>query len=306
MNITVLATACLGALLLAHAAAAQAPAGSARPLVGGHGNNVTAFIAEFDDNGDGAVSWAEFDAFRRARFDATDSNKDGTVDDAEYVREFDERMAMEIDRERVALVEQTRARFAALDTDKDGQISRAEFDATGEDTWKAGQNVLAARGNGKHKDEAAQTGTAPRTAAGAQRFDNRSRSRLDMPTSHTAEGFLALYDGNGDGKVDRAEFQQARDAQFARTDSNGDGRLALEEYLGEFETRVDRRAAALDQGEDRQVHVRFGVLDADKDGRMTFAEYQVSGKRLFETADRNKDGTVDAADAKVAPPAARR
>ena len=82
--------------------------------------------------------------------------------------------------------------------------------------------------------------------------------------------------------------------------------MALDDYLAEFETRVDRRIAALDQGSDRQVHVRFGVLDADKDGRMTFAEYQVSGKRLFETADRNKDGVVDAADAKVPAPAPRR
>lgn len=303
MKITVLATACLGTLLSV-AAAAQAPADPPRPLVGGHGNNVTAFIAEFDDTGDGAVSWAEFEAFRRARFDATDTNKDGSVDRDEYVREFDARMAAEIDRERAALMDQARTRFTALDTDKDGQISRAEFDAAGASTWTAGQKVLAAKGT--HAHAAAQPETQPRTAAGAQRFDARARSRLDMPTSHTAEGFLALYDGNGDGTVDRAEFQQARDAQFTRTDGNGDGRLALDEYLGEFDTRVERRAAALNQGEDRQVHVRFGVLDADKDGRMTFAEYQVSGKRLFDTADRNKNGVVDAADAAVAPPAARR
>ena len=32
--------------------------------------------------------------------------------------------------------------------------------------------------------------------------------------------------------------------------------------------------------------MRFGVLDTDKDGKMTFAEYQASGKRLFDTADR--------------------
>ncbi|HID8534983.1 TPA: EF-hand domain-containing protein [Stenotrophomonas maltophilia] len=301
MKTTVLASACLGTLLLSSAVSAQSTPGP-RPLVGGHGNNVLAFIAEHDDNGDGRVTWQEFETFRRNRFDATDSNKDGTVDEAEYVAEYDARVAAEIDRERAAQVEQTKARFAALDTDKDGFVSRAEFDSAGEKTWQSGKQALASKGGGGK----ATTSSEARTAAGAQRFDNQRRSRLGMPTSHTAAGFLELYDENGNGEVDLAEYRRVRDAQFARTDSNGDGRLALDDYLAEFETRVDRRIAALDQGSDRQVHVRFGVLDADKDGRMTFAEYQVSGKRLFETADRNKDGVVDAADAKVPAPAPRR
>lgn len=301
MKITVLASACFAALLLSSAVSAQTTPGP-RPLVGGHGNNVLAFIAEHDDNGDGRVTWQEFETFRRTRFNATDTNNNGIVEEAEYVAEFDARVAAEIERERAAQVEQTKARFAALDTDKNGQISRGEFDAAGEKTWQGGQKALAS----KASDAKAAPQREAKTAAGAQRFDNQPRSRLGMPTSHTAAGFLELYDENGDGKVDRAEYQRVRDAQFARTDRNGDGQLSLEEYLAEFETRVDRRIDAMDQGGDRQVHVRFGVLDADKDGHMTFAEYQVSGKRLFETADRNKDGVVDTADATLPPPQPRR
>ncbi|AWH53542.1 hypothetical protein C1924_10295 [Stenotrophomonas sp. ESTM1D_MKCIP4_1] len=301
MKTTVLASACVAALLVSSAASAHtAPA--ARPLVGGHGNNVQAFIAEHDDNNDGRVTWQEFETFRRARFDATDTDRNGTVEEAEYVAEFDARVAAEIERERAAQVEQTKARFAALDTDRNGLVSRAEFDAAGEKTWQGGQKALA--------NKATETKDAPkheaRTAAGAQRFDSRRRSRLGMPTSHTAAGFLELYDENGDGKVDRAEYDRVRAAQFARTDGDADGQLSLDEYLAEFETRVDRRIDALDQGGDRQVHVRFGVLDADKNGHMTFAEYQVSGKRLFDTADRNKDGVVDAVDATLPPPQPRR
>lgn len=301
MKTTVLASACVAALLLSTAVSAQTAPGP-RPLVGGHGNNVLAFIAEHDDNADGRVTWQEFETFRRARFDATDTDRNGTVEEAEYVAEFDARVAAEIDRERATQVEQTKVRFAALDTDKNGQVSRAEFDAAGEKTWQGGQKALASR---MSESKAAPEREA-KTAAGAQRFDNQRRSRIGMPTSHTAAGFLELYDENGDGKVERAEYERVRDAQFARTDSNGDGQLALDEYLAEFETRVDRRIDALDQGGDRQVHVRFGVLDADKDGHMTFAEYQVSGKRLFETADRNKDGVVDAVDARLPAPEPRR
>lgn len=301
MKTTVLCSACVAVLVLSFAVSAQTPAGP-RPLVGGHGNNVQAFIAEHDDNGDGRVTWDEFEAFRRTRFDATDSDNNGTVEESEYVAEFDARVAAEIERERAAQVEQTKARFAALDTDRNGQISRAEFDAAGEKTWQGGQMALASQG----KEGKAAPEREAKAAAGAQRFDNQPRSRLGMPTSHTAAGFLELYDENGDGKVDRAEYQRVRDAQFVRTDSNGNGQLSLDEYLAEFETRVDRRIDAMDRGGDRQVHVRFGVLDADKDGHMTFAEYQVSGKRLFETADRNKDGVVDAVDATLPSPEPRR
>jgi Ca2+-binding EF-hand superfamily protein len=302
MKTGILAGACLCALLPL-TLAAQTSSPQPRPLIGGHGNNVAAFIAEFDDNGDGKVTWQEFEQFRRARFDATDSNHDGVVDEDEYVHEFDARMAQELERARAAQVEQTGARFAALDTDKDGKVSRKEFDAAGEKTWQGGQRVLADKGKGKA--DAGYTPGEAKTAGSAQRFDNAGGNRLGMPTSHTAEGFLALYDGNGDGKVDRAEFDQARDAQFARTDRDGDDALSQDEYLAEYEDRLDRRIASMNQGENRQVHVRFGVLDADKDGKMTFAEYQVSGKHLFETADRNHDGVVDAADAKLPPPKAR-
>ncbi|WMJ69436.1 EF-hand domain-containing protein [Stenotrophomonas sp. 24(2023)] len=302
MKRSLLIGACAGALLLSAVAAAESPATHPRPLVGGHGNNVQAFIAEFDDNGDGKVTWAEFEAFRRARFDATDYDHNGTLDEDEYVREFSERMAAEVERERAGLMEQARSRFAQLGPGTDGLVSRSAFDAAGEKTWQAAQKRLASQ---DRTGTPAARGTE-RTAAGAQRFDNGPRSRLNLPSSHSAEGFLELYDSNGDGTVDKAEFQRVRDAQFTRTDSNGDGRLSANEYLAEFESRIDRRAATLDQGEDRQAHVRFGVLDADKDGAMTFAEYQVSGKRLFDTADRNKDGVVDAADAALPAPAPRR
>lgn len=291
MNPGLLASACVCALLSAPAFAQQTPA--PRPLVGGHGNNIEAFIAQHDANDDGRLTWAEFDAFRRARFDATDTRGDGTVDVEEYMQEFEDRMREEMEQGRGEQVEQTRRRFAALDTDKDGHVSRAEFDASGERVWSEGQKALAAKTGAKDG--------GGKTAQGAARFDRRP-NRLALPSSHTAEGFLALYDGNGDGKVERAEFDQARATQFARTDANGDVRLTQDEYLAEYEDRLDRHIATQTGGSDTQTRVRFGALDTDEDGKMTFTEYQVSGKRTFDAADRNHDGVVDAADAKLPPP----
>lgn len=289
MKTGLLASALIGALLSPLACAQSATARPPRPLVGGHGNNVQAFIAEHDLNDDGQVVWAEFEQFRRQRFDATDANHDGHVDEEEYTQEFVDRMQRQLDQERSAQVEQTKVRFAALDRDKDGRISRAEFDAAGQRTWEGGQKALAAAGSRHDKRDS------------SARFDDR-RGLLAMPTSHDAAGFLALYDRDGDGQVSRSEYDADRDAQFARTDTDHDGTLDLDEYLAEYEDRLDRRIAQINPAEDKQVHVRFGVLDTDKDGKMTFAEYQASGKRLFDTADRNHDGTVDAADAKLPPP----
>ena len=46
----------------------------------------------------------------------------------------------------------------------------------------------------------------------------------------------------------------------------------------------------------RQADVRFGVLDTDKSGGITPAEFEYSGWRMFVTHDTNKDGAVSAAD----------
>lgn len=292
-----LASACLCALFSSFAAdAQQAPA--PRPLIGGHGNNVDAFVAQHDGNADGRLTWQEFDAFRRQRFDATDANGDGTVDVEEYVVEFDDRMRQALEQGRAEQVEQTRRRFAALDADKDGKVSRAEFDASGERVFAEGQKAWAEQAG----DAKATDGRTPEAAARS----DRNRSGLSLPSSHTREGFLELFDRNGDGKVDRAEFDAARAEQFARTDGDRSGDLGQDEYLAEYEDRLDRRIATLSGGSDKQTRVRFGALDTDKDGKLTFAEYQASGKRTFDAADRNQDGVVDAADARLpAPPRPR-
>ncbi|WP_115051051.1 EF-hand domain-containing protein [Xanthomonas arboricola] len=286
MNTGSLAGACLCALLLPATALAQS---GPRPLLGGHGNNVQAFITQHDDDRDGRITAADFAAFRRARFDATDRNHDGSVDEDEYVAEFRQRRQQALEQERRAQAAHGRQRFAALDADGDGQVARAEFDAAGAQDWARGQAALTA---------AAKAAPGDRTLA----FD-RDGGRPGMPDSGSAEGFLALYDENGDGKVGRKEYADLRAAQFASADGNRNAALSPDEYQVEFEDRLNRRLTALEQADDRQVHVRFKVLDTDKDQRMSFAEYQASGLRTFARVDRNHDGVVDASDAALPPPA---
>ena len=252
-------------------AAAQAPqAGPKAPS-----SAAADFLEQFDPQDTGAVSWAQFEAFRRARYAATDRNGDGSVDKQEYIDEYLQRFDKRLAKAREGHMRQTDTRFKALDRNNDSRISRDEFDAAGERTW-AGY-------------EKSQEATRENAAAS-------NRDPLKMPTSHTANGMLELYDRNGDGVVDRAEFDAARAATFAATDGNGDGQLDLAEYTAEFAGRLDAQRAKVREAGGRQAGVRFGALDSDKDGQMTFAEYQVSGKRLFERADTNGDRIVDARD----------
>ncbi|WP_421569108.1 EF-hand domain-containing protein [Stenotrophomonas sp. PD6] len=267
---TTLLTAALLAAVLAPAAHAQAgdKAATASPTA-------AAFLAQFADDDADSVSWAQFEAFRKQRYADTDRNHDGTVDEQEYVDEYLQRFDVRLATARAGHLKQTDTRFKALDRDKDGAISRAEYDAAGERTWA---------GYEKSQD-------ATRESAAAT-----SRDPLKMPTSHTANGMLELYDTNKDGVVDRAEFDAVRAATFAATDADGNGALSLAEYTAEFEGRLDQQRTRVRADAERQARVRFAALDTDKDKRMTFAEYQASGKRMFTRADSNGDGVVDARD----------
>ena len=124
---------------------------------------------------------------------------------------------------------------------------------------------------------------------------------------HEGSAFIHDYDADHDGQVTRAEFDAGRIARFKATDANGDGWVSEEEYVGEYHARLEQQLAASDRSEEkkteerqrqmRQAHVRFGVLDKDKDGKMTQAEYDASGARAFAEQDNDKDGIVTAADA---------
>lgn len=279
MSKTIQTTTLLIAMTLASTAVAQQRA-AAKPDVA---PTVAAFLEQFDSAGTGSVSWDQFVEFRKQRYAQTDENSDGAVDEEEYVNEYLGRLDTRLEKARAGHVAQTRTRFNALDSNKDGIIDRAEFDAAGERTWEGYQKLLA---EGEKRPATARTTFS---------------DPLRMPTSHNLAGMLEIYDSNGDGKVDRAEFDKVREQMFADADRNKTGKLTFEDYLAEFEDRLDRRAASVRESSAQQARVRFKALNTGKDGKLTFDEYQVSGKRLFERADSNGDGVVDTRDPEPAP-----
>jgi hypothetical protein len=143
------------------------------------------------------------------------------------------------------------------------------------------------------------------TTACASTVDQEANTATSAPTetaevctrsnthAHSRCGFLDRFDTNIDGAVSRAEFDAARDDSFAEKDADGDGIVMVDEYVAEYEVRLDRQLAERRDAAIRQTHVRFNVLDTDDDSKMTEAEFDASGARMFSRYDTNGDGHVD-------------
>lgn len=145
---------------------------------------------------------------------------------------------------------------------------------------------------------AAPSAPAPSGAAGPAR----------PAGGHGNAAFIGGYDANHDGRVTRAEYDAVRKQRYTAADTNGDGWLSEAEYVAEFQGRLQQQYADQKRPPDdayagslKQAHVRFGVLDKNKDGRLSADEEQAMADRTFQNADTNGDGVVDAADAKKKP-----
>lgn len=125
---------------------------------------------------------------------------------------------------------------------------------------------------------------------------------------HGQSDFVTDYDTNKDGAVAKAEFDAIRTARLAGMDTNADGKVDEAEYLAEYLVRLDAQlAASSDSAEDKakaregqiaQTHVRFGVLDKDKDKDLSAIEFNDSGDRSFAGHDGDGDGVVKAGEPK--------
>lgn len=72
----------------------------------------------------------------------------------------------------------------------------------------------------------------------------------------------ARADADGDGRVSRAEFVDARIARLTAIDANGDGVVSAEERRSAIDTRRNQRASA-----------RFEALDKNGDGQISREEF---------------------------------
>ena len=79
----------------------------------------------------------------------------------------------------------------------------------------------------------------------------------------------------------------------AESDADADGVVHKEEYVAEYEARLDADLAARRERQMAQASDRFDTLDDDEDGELTQAEFDDSGAWVFGRLDTNGDGAVD-------------
>lgn len=104
-----------------------------------------------------------------------------------------------------------------------------------------------------------------------------------------------LLDRNEDGAVDRAEFDALREQMFLAKDSNGDGKLTVEDWKGP-RAQMNDDDDDDNQGDDDRRGVRRGGmmerLDTDNDGGISKEEFLARPARMFDLADADDDGKV--------------
>jgi hypothetical protein len=108
------------------------------------------------------------------------------------------------------------------------------------------------------------------------------------------KGRMGTIDSNNDGVIGDDEAAAHVEAVFVEMDGDDDGELTNEEYMN---TRMgpgpgmggnEERMKAM-QG---RKQARFGEMDADKNAKVSQAEFIAGGKARFLASDADKDGKV--------------
>jgi len=263
------------------------------------------FINQYDGNQDWALTISEFDNARQARFDKTDENNDGFVDESEYAFEYKNRMDNQLNKDRQGQVKQTVVRFNALDKNDNDRIDLHEYEASAKRTFTYfdtnEDGVIDDKDpKPKRKKKKKQLSAQEKEAKQIKRLPY-AKSILRMPTTHSFKGMLTKYDENGDKVITAQEISQVRSKIWGIADEDNNGWLSEQEYLFEFEDRMDAQIAKKRKSAIKQTYVRFNILDKDDDKKMTLKEYQASGHRSFNRFDTDNNHIVTLAEAMPKP-----
>src|SRR5471030_2089521 len=89
---------------------------------------------------------------------------------------------------------------------------------------------------------------------------------------------LMRYDTNGDGFVDRAEWNAGQEARFKQLDTNNDGKLTQDELFARTPGADRSNVLPTDRQVQRQTSY-YQLLDTDRDGFVSKAEFMAQDRK---------------------------
>lgn len=106
-----------------------------------------------------------------------------------------------------------------------------------------------------------------------------------------AEEKARSMDANGDGMVSASEHADAAKMKFERMDTNKDG----------FVTAAEMDQSSMAMGKDHQMRQppsadKIKMMDSDGDGKLSAAEYASATKKMFDSTDTDKNGSISRAE----------
>ena len=261
MRASLFAATALAAFLLA--AGAQAQGGPGRDRQG-----PAPIFQLMDADKDGKVSKAEYDAYRARQFKALDKNADGALSREEYLALGD-----------FIRAELAGRRFDELDKNKDGKLTAEEL---GVRDGRANEADIRRRFDAldKNKDGKLTPDELPEGA----------RERM-MRADRGNKGYLT-YEEFAD--FPRRQAAGRGQQRFKAMDANGDGTVTKEEFVAWTLKNPPRREADAKRRAEMQERQgrAFERIDADRDGKVSPAEWQAAGDAIFARLDANKDGAI--------------
>lgn len=99
-------------------------------------------------------------------------------------------------------------------------------------------------------------------------------------------------DANSDGRVTVEEMRARVAERFAAADADRDNALTPEEFRNAMPRRRADAPPPADERHGRMLEMRFRIIDANADGRVTLDEMQAAAGAMFRGMDANSDGAV--------------
>ncbi len=281
-----------GLLLAAGAAVAVSAQGHRGHWRGGQGEFGAQFGEEAGMGGPGgmrgrfgqALTKDDYDGRTRERFARLDKNSDGVIDAAEIEATFASGMAARHKMRGDMSGQMGERVLTRFDTNKDGKVTKEEFQATVRKIFAE----MDLNNDGKINDDdlppmmrgrnvLAGEGGPGQGGPGHGGMGGMSGGGRGLPMMQMLRG----ADANKDGVITLDEALAVADKRFAILDRNKDGSIDKVDFDGMRKEMVDYRVK-------RFIH-QFG---ADKDGRVTRAQFNAKAAERFAQMDVNSDGTI--------------